>query len=181
MHERRFNREIGRLRDPDRVARLEVDRVVDLVLKNMIGARSVLDLGTGSGLFAEQFVGKGLLVTGLDVNPEMLEAAQSAVPSARFQEGVAEKLPFSDGVFDLVIMGLMLHETDDTLAALSEAHRVALKRLAVLEWPDEEQPIGPPRVHRLSPEKINLLARQAGFTSLSQVRLETLILYLLDR
>lgn len=32
-------------------------------------------------------------------------------------------------------MGLMLQETDDTLAVVSKAHRVAVKRMAILEWP----------------------------------------------
>ena len=127
MHERRFNREIERLRDPERIARLEVERVVNLALENLKEVQTVLDVGTGSGLFAEQFAAKGLKVTGLDVNPEMLPAAQQYVPSGTFQEGVAEKLPFLDGSFDLVFMGLLLHETDDLLAALREAHRVTLQ------------------------------------------------------
>ncbi len=86
-----------------------------------------------------------------------------------------------DGAFDLVFMGLLLHETDDTLAALSEARRVARQRLAILEWPDEEdQSFGPPREHRLSYEKIAALAKQAGFGETQMVRLEYLVLYLLD-
>jgi len=178
MHERRFNREIERLRDPDRIARLEVTRVVDLALEKLAQPRSALDLGTGTGVFAEQFAARGLLVTGLDANPAMLPVAQQFVPSGIFQEGEAEKLPFADKAFDLVFMGLLLHETDDTLAALSEAHRVAIRRLAILEWPDEEQSFGPPRQHRLAYEKINALTTQAGFTALKQVRLETLVLYL---
>ena len=181
MHERRFNREIERLRDLERVARLEVERVVNLALENIEGVQSVLDVGTGSGLFAEQFAVRGLRITGLDVNPEMLAVAQQYVPGGKFQEGVAEKLPFPDGSFDLVYMGLLLHETDDTQAALREAHRVALKRLAILEWPDEVQSFGPPREHRLAYEKIVLLANQAGFKKVDPVRLESLVLYVLDR
>jgi ubiquinone/menaquinone biosynthesis C-methylase UbiE len=159
MHERRFNREIERLRDPERIARMEIERVINLALDGLKGVQTVLDVGTGSGLFAEQFAAKGLQVTGLDANPEMLPAAQQYVPSGTFQEGIAEKLPFPDGSFDLVFMGLLLHETDDILAALREAHRVALQRVAILEWPDEEQPFGPPREHRLSYEKIALLSQ----------------------
>jgi ubiquinone/menaquinone biosynthesis C-methylase UbiE len=180
MHERRFNREIERLRDPERIARLEVGRVTGLALENLKEVRSVLDVGTGSGLFAELFAAKGLQVAGLDANPEMLPAARQYVPTGVFQEGVAEKLPFPDGSFDLVFMGLLLHETDDPLAALKEAHRVALKRLAVLEWPDEEQTFGPPRADRLSYEIITLLAQQAGFKEVRQMRLENLVLYLVD-
>ena len=181
MHERRFNREIERLRDPQRVARLEVSRVANLALENLEGVQSVLDVGTGSGLFAEQFATKGLQVTGLDANREMLPVAQQYVPAGIFREGEAEQLPFPDGSFDVVFMGLLLHETDDTLAALSEAYRVALKRLAILEWPDEEQSLGPPPEHRLAYAKIESLARQAGFKEVKQVRLEILVLYLLDR
>jgi ubiquinone/menaquinone biosynthesis C-methylase UbiE len=181
MHEKRFDREIERLRDPERIARLEVERAVDLALANMVDPQNVLDVGTGSGLFAEKFAARGLQVTGLDVNPEMLPAARQFVPSGIFQEGVAERLPFPDSSFDLVFMGLLLHETDDTLAALREAHRVTRQRLAVLEWPDEEQSFGPPRDHRLAFEKFNTLASQVGFGQKTSIRLENLVLYVLDR
>jgi len=90
MHERRFNREIERLRDPERIARLEVERVVDLALEGLKEVQSVLDVGTGSGLFAEQFAAKGLQVTGLDANPEMIPAARQYVPAGTFHEGIAE-------------------------------------------------------------------------------------------
>jgi ubiquinone/menaquinone biosynthesis C-methylase UbiE len=180
MHERRFNREIERLRDPERVARLEVQHVVDLTLENLAGVKTVLDIGTGSGLFAENFSARGLAVTGIDANPEMLPAARHHAHSGAFQEAVAEELPFEDGSFDLVFMGLLLHETDDAQTALSEAHRVASKRVAILEWPDEEQSFGPPREHRLSHEKITMLAKQAGFKEVKCVRLESLALYRID-
>jgi ubiquinone/menaquinone biosynthesis C-methylase UbiE len=180
MHERRFNREIERLRDPQRVARLEVKRVVNLALENLEGIQSVLDVGTGSGLFAEQFTARGLQVTGLDANPEMLPVARQYVPSGIFREGEAEHLPLPDESIDLVFMGLLLHETDDPLAALIEARRVARKRLAILEWPDEEQSFGPPRQHRVSYEKIAALAKQAGFKETQQIRLEYLALYRIE-
>jgi ubiquinone/menaquinone biosynthesis C-methylase UbiE len=177
MHEKRFNREIERLRDPERVARLEVERVFRLALEGLKEPKTVLDVGMGSGVFSEQFAAQGLQVTGVDVNPEMLLAARQYVPSGIFHEGIAEKLPFPDRSFDLVFMGLLLHETDDPLAALREAQRVAAQRLAILEWPDEEQPIGPPREHRISDEKIRSLALEAGFEKVDLTRLENLVLY----
>jgi ubiquinone/menaquinone biosynthesis C-methylase UbiE len=180
MHERRFNREIERLRDPERVDRLEVRRTVDLAMDGLKEIRTMLDLGTGSGLFAEQFAAKGLQVTGLDANPDMLPVARQYVPAGIFQEGIAENLPFPDSSFDLVFMGLLLHETDDILAALTEARRVVIKRLVILEWPDEEQSFGPPREHRLSYEKITTLAQQAGFKEVKQIRLENLSLYCIE-
>jgi ubiquinone/menaquinone biosynthesis C-methylase UbiE len=179
MHEKRYGREIERLRDPERVARLEVNRVIDLILNHYNGITSVLDVGTGSGLFAEAFALKKLQVTGVDANPEMVKASSHFVPSGTFQEAIAEKLPFHDRSFDVVFMGLVLHETDKTLAAVQEAFRVSRSGLAILEWPYETGPIGPPLEHRLSSENITTLAQSAGFVDQKLIQLEFLSLYLL--
>jgi ubiquinone/menaquinone biosynthesis C-methylase UbiE len=181
MHEKRFNREIERLRDPERVARLEVTRVIDLVLENFKEASSVLDVGTGSGLFAEVFAAKNLQVTGVDANPEMVTVSSQFVPSGTFHEGIAEKLPFQDQSFDLVFMGLLLHETDNTPGAIREAFRVSQRGLAVLEWPYETQPFGPPMEHRLAPENILSMAEQAGFQKTCVIRLTNFSLYVMER
>ena len=45
---------------------------------------SILDVGTGSGLFAEVFFKRGLEVSGVDANPEMLIAARQFVPKGIF-------------------------------------------------------------------------------------------------
>jgi ubiquinone/menaquinone biosynthesis C-methylase UbiE len=181
MHERRFNREVERLRDPDRFDRLEANKAVNFSLNDLVNVIDVLDIGTGSGVFAEQFANNGLKVIGLDVNPEMLAAAQKYVPSAIFKEGIAEQLPFLDGSFDLVFMGLLLHETDDMPAAISEAYRVTRQRLAVLEWPDEEQSFGPPLQDRISLAKLQLVAQQSGFSKFQEKPLKNLMLYLIDK
>ncbi|PKO03335.1 MAG: hypothetical protein CVU43_03275 [Chloroflexi bacterium HGW-Chloroflexi-5] len=181
MHEKRFNRDIERLRDPDRIARLEVARVVELVLAGLEDTKTLLDIGTGSGLFAEQFAAKGFEVTGLDANPEMIPAAQMFVPSAEFRIGVAEKLPFEDNSFDIVFMGLLLHEVDDLEKALSEASRVAQQRIAILEWPYEVGEFGPPLEHRLSVEKIEAAAKLVGLEIKKQERMDHLVLYMFEK
>jgi ubiquinone/menaquinone biosynthesis C-methylase UbiE len=177
MHERRFNREIERLRDPERVSRMEVESVVGLSLDGLDHPRTVLDIGTGSGLFAEAFAAKGLQVTGIDANPEMLPVARLYVPRANFQEGVAEALPFPNESFDLVFMGLLLHETDDPAAAIRESYRVTRERFAILEWPDEQQDFGPPIWDRVSSKTIVSLCRKAGFSKTNSTRLSNLIFY----
>jgi SAM-dependent methyltransferase len=177
-HDRRYAAPAERLRAPARVALLEVPRVVSLCLEGIPAAR-VLDVGTGTGIFAEAFAERGLEVTGIDPNSELLSLAQSHGQSARFMAGVAEKLPFEDASFDLVFLGHVLHETDDRHAALSEARRVARLRVAILEWPyaDEEQ--GPPLGHRLRPAEIISLAQGSGFTEIKPLILTHMHLYLL--
>ena len=181
MHERRFHREIERLRDPERVQRMEVQRVVDLALKEEKKITSVLDIGTGSGLYAEEFSKRGLRVAGVDANPEMIPAALSYVPEGEFKVGIAEELPFVDCEFDLVIMGLLLHETDDMLAALKEAYRVCKQRLVIIEWPYEKQDIGPGMEERIPPETLEERAQKAGFKAISSQRLEKLMYYQLEK
>ncbi len=132
MHEKRFEGDFDRLRSPERIARLEVERVVDLCLAGAHISR-VLDIGTGTGLFAEAFARRGLQVSGIDANPTMLPVARGFVPSGDFREGVAEALPFSDGSFDLVFLGVVLHEADDLQKALEEALRVSGQRVGILE------------------------------------------------
>ena len=178
-HERRFHGEAGRLRSPERVAVLEVERVVTLSLEGCT-AHSVLDVGTGSGLFAEAFARRGLEVTGIDVSAEMLEVAQSYVPKGRFREGVAEQIPYPACSFDLVFMGLVLHETDDRHQALVEARRVARLRVVALEWPHDQGTPGPPLKHRLRPAEVEALAQEAGLSKAIVLRLANTVLYRLD-
>ena len=97
MHERRYNAAIERLRNPERVALLEIERVVGLSLEGLTPA-NVLDVGTGSGLFAEAFAKRGLAVTGIDTNPDMLAAAKVFVPSGGFVQATFEELPFDDSI-----------------------------------------------------------------------------------
>jgi ubiquinone/menaquinone biosynthesis C-methylase UbiE len=180
MHEKRFEGDITRLRSPERVDRLEVEKVVDQCLANG-QIRTVLDAGTGSGLFAESFCKRGLSVSGMDVNPEMLAAARQFVPEGDFHEGTIEALPYPDGSFALVFLGLVLHESDDTLTSLQEARRVAKQRVCILEWPYRDQPFGPPLTDRLNPGKLTVLFRQAGFLTWKITELANTILYTLEK
>ncbi len=175
-HERRFQGGADRLRAPERLARLDVPHVTELCL-NDGNITSVLDVGTGTGVFAEAFAQAGLAVTGLDVNTELLAIARGHVPTAQFKEGVAEHLPFSDKSFHLVFLGLVLHETDSALTALQEARRVARQRVAILEWPYRDEPYGPPLEHRLKPDAVTALATEAGFSRIDISQLEFMTLY----
>jgi len=178
MHERRFSGRVATLRDPERVAQLELERVVDLCLEAGEFA-SMLDVGTGSGLFSEAFAARGLAVAGVDVNPEMIEAAKSFVPEGDFRVGQAEVLPFTENAYDVVFMGTVFHEADDQLLALEEAARVARYMVAILEWPYEEGAAGPPIKHRVSPEQVRDYATQTGLKMSQTVRLTSVVLYLL--
>lgn len=175
-HDRRFHGQPERLRSAERLALLEVERVVALSLEGL-EANNVLDVGCGTGLFTETFINAGMEATGIDANTEMLAIARSQVPAAQFLEAPAEKLPFDTGTFDLVFLGHLLHETDEPLSALKEVRRVAKGSVVVLEWPYRQEEQGPPLDHRLRPEAIEDLAHRAGFGEAERIQLKHMDLY----
>ena len=179
MLDKRFKDKIEKLREPERIARYQMDTLIAHCL-NGIEIQNVLDVGTGSALFAETFSKKGLEVAGADVNPDMIAAAEEFVPAGRFEVAPAEKMPFDDQSFDLVFMANVFHEVDDQVQALLEAKRIARKRIAILEHPHKEQPFGPPMHHRLKSEQIRQFAMQAGLETIKIIELTNVNLYLFD-
>jgi ubiquinone/menaquinone biosynthesis C-methylase UbiE len=175
VHGHRFG-DVERLRSPERLERLEVGRVVDLALDG-IHPHTALDIGTGSGIFAEEFARRGLTVAGVDANASMLHSARGYVPGGFFLQAIAEDIPLADNAFDVVFLGLVLHETDDLLRAMQEAHRVAQARVAVLEWPYREAEFGPGLEERLRQEDMDLLGKQVGLGPIEVFPLQELMLY----
>jgi arsenite methyltransferase len=92
----------------------------------------VLDIGCGAGtdsLVAAQMVGDDGHVTGVDLTPEMLAKAQAAAAemgaaNVEFIEGEAERLPFEDESFDVVISNGVIDLIPDKDAVLAEIFRV---------------------------------------------------------
>jgi ubiquinone/menaquinone biosynthesis C-methylase UbiE len=176
MNDRVYNHGVERLRSDERIERLEVERVVEICLEDK-SIKSVLDVGTGSGLFAEAFSKRNVKISGVDTNHEMLEAARKHLPETEFKEAPAEKLPFDNNSFDLVFLGLVFHEVNDYSGALKEAGRTAAREVAILEWYHKEEDFGPPINHRLSEEFIRKLAKENGFSQVEVVNLKNLVLY----
>ncbi len=176
MNERVYNNGIDRLRSPERVARLEVDRVVEICLNDK-AIKSVLDVGTGSGLFAEAFHNKNIKVAGIDVNPDMIEAFKKILPGSDAHISPAEELPFANLSFDMIFYGVVFHEVNNYKKVLEEAYRVARSSAVLLEWSYKTEDFGPPLEHRLSEEFIKNLAKEAGFAKVEVTPLKSLVLY----
>jgi ubiquinone/menaquinone biosynthesis C-methylase UbiE len=176
MNERVYNGGVDRLRSSDRVSRLEVGRVVDNCLSGK-NITSVLDVGAGSGLFAEEFNKRGLHVAAIDPNPEMVAASQKFLTGLDVRQGSAEYIPFTDNSFDLVFMGLVLHEVNDYSKSIKELYRVAVKEVSILEWEYKQSDFGPPIEHRLTGTFIRKLAEESAFRNVEVIKLTDLLLY----
>ena len=92
----------------------------------------VLDVGSGAGtdaLVAALMVGPEGRVTGIDMTPEMLAKAEAAAGelgtgNVEFVQSEAERLPFADESFDVVISNGVIDLIPDKDAVFSELFRV---------------------------------------------------------
>ena len=92
----------------------------------------VLDLGCGAGtdsLVAAQMVGRAGSVTGIDMTPEMLAKARAAAgelaaTNVHFVEAEAERLPFADESFDVIVSNGVVDLIPDKDAVFAELYRV---------------------------------------------------------
>lgn len=57
----------------------EVDYIYDIIKENSINAKTLLDLGCGTGKHAELFCEKGFTVKGVDLSIEMLKSAKQRI------------------------------------------------------------------------------------------------------
>jgi demethylmenaquinone methyltransferase/2-methoxy-6-polyprenyl-1,4-benzoquinol methylase len=91
----------------------------------------VLDVGCGTGDQAIYFAKKGAVVTGIDIDQEMISCALKKKRgfNIHFQGGDATNLPFLDPVFDVAVISLVLHEIEnkDRDKVISEMKRVVKK------------------------------------------------------
>jgi SAM-dependent methyltransferase len=89
------------------------------------GDERALDVGTGAGVLALALAPLVRTVVGLDLVPELLEAARRHAPAnATFVEGDATSLPFDDGYFDLAATRRTLHHMRRPELAIAELARV---------------------------------------------------------
>jgi ubiquinone/menaquinone biosynthesis C-methylase UbiE len=107
-----------------------VMRSAEVALQAVVEPGAVLDVGCGSGALLRA-LGERLPATvelvGIDPAPAMIEVAQAALgerPNVRLEVAFAERLPFPDAHFDLIVSTVSFHHWADQAAGLDEAGRV---------------------------------------------------------
>jgi SAM-dependent methyltransferase len=127
----------------------EVARLIESAAEHLVrvadvqAGQDVLDVATGSGNVALIAAQRGAHVTGLDLTPELFEAARRRASESGVEcewiEGDAEQLPFPDASFDRVFsaFGTMFAPRHEVAAA--ELVRVARSdgTIAVAAWTPE--------------------------------------------
>jgi SAM-dependent methyltransferase len=112
----------------------QYERPAVIALLPALGDATVLDVGCGSGWYAEYLVAQGAHVTAFDLNAEFVSLTKARVGDRAkvIQADLTEPLGFAhDQEFDVVVCPLVLHYLRDWRPTLRELHRV-LKPTGVL-------------------------------------------------
>lgn len=101
------------------------EQIVPLLAERLIGARRVLDVGTGEGQLARLAVAQGAaVVVGIDPTTAQITAAAAKGGPVAYARAAAAGLPFPDASFDAVLACLVFEHITDVDAALAEVARV---------------------------------------------------------
>ena len=89
----------------------------------------LLDIGTGTGRILQMFAGRAHRGVGIDMSNDMLSVARSNLEGSSFKhihvrKGDMYRLPLEDQSFDLAILHMVLHYSDNPAEVIREAARV---------------------------------------------------------
>jgi demethylmenaquinone methyltransferase/2-methoxy-6-polyprenyl-1,4-benzoquinol methylase len=104
------------------------------MLKEVEGAKNLLDVGTGTGEVLLQADLKAIRV-GIDLSLSMLEVARRKCPDCSFLLADAENMPFKNSSFDAITLSLVYRHLYNRDQFLKEAQRVLKPegRLVILD------------------------------------------------
>jgi ubiquinone/menaquinone biosynthesis C-methylase UbiE len=107
------------------------DKAIDLALAGSARPRRVLDVGCGTGYLLRRLgprVPEARELAGIDAAPAMIETARTMASDSRIQfaTATAERLPYPQETFDLVISTTSFDHWADQRAGLAECFRVLL-------------------------------------------------------
>src|SRR3989338_4576921 len=88
---------------------------------------AVLDVGAGRGSFAVAMAEKGIIVSGVEMNPSYIQEAQARALAAKvsidLRHGRAEQLPYSNNTFDFINCAEVAEDVEGPVAICREMQR----------------------------------------------------------
>ena len=102
------------------------EQIIPLILREVEGARKVLDIGCGEGQIARRLAAADATrrVVGVDPTPRQIEVARERGGDVEYRIASVDSLPFADAEFDTVVTCLVFEHVDDLEGAVREVARV---------------------------------------------------------
>jgi SAM-dependent methyltransferase len=107
---------------PSYVWRFGQDRRLGLIQHYApLDGKRILDVGCGLGMYVRKMRRFSDDVHGVDIDPERVAKASQDLPN--IQVAPAEKLPYADGFFDVILSHEVIEHVGDDAQAIREAYR----------------------------------------------------------
>lgn len=132
-----FNACATRYEKASKVQHIVGERLLSRLTYMRLQPRYILDLGTGCGTVAHALrkTFPKAQIMGLDIAPNMLKQAK-AKQTWRYKWGLVQadmlKLPFADGMFDLIVSNQVVHWSSSLPILFQELYRVMRKQGCLL-------------------------------------------------
>jgi ubiquinone/menaquinone biosynthesis C-methylase UbiE len=132
-----------------------------------------LDIGCGDGFFtlpAAEMIGQNGKIFGLDSNSQGIEtlrtrARERGLNNITLHTARAEEVILCQNCADIVFFGIVLHDFDDALKVLQNAHRMLKPqgKLANMDWKKIHMEFGPPFGKRFDEATASKMIESTGF------------------
>jgi len=121
---------------------VDFHRTVIIEKLKQLQFESLLEVGCGPGqnLYQIKKAFPTVHLAGIDINEEAIEYAKTKLNSTQLLVGEANKLPFPDKSFDIILTdAVLIYITSwEIKKVVSELKRVAKKALVLVEWHADE-------------------------------------------
>ncbi len=162
-----------KLESAERRAKMNPARLAEAM--SLKGSEVVLDIGVGTGFFAEEVAGHCHRLIGLDHSEDMLNVFRGKesfkkLDNVELETSKADNLPFDDDSIDVVMHVNLFHEVGDVEKFHGEIKRVLKPggRLFCADWQAVKTEGGPPLDHRVSKDKALKLISGDGFVDIRE-------------
>jgi len=174
MHERSFEELVRLFESPERIEWQKPDLVIERL--GPLQGRQVVDLGAGTGFFSVRMARAGAQVTAVDIDQRFLDyienrKVEEGLNNAQVRTHLAQEdsAGLAANSADVALVVNVYHHIENRVAYFRDLSK-ALRPggvLLVVDFPDQEQKIGPPPELRVPAEQAILELTQAGFSNFS--------------
>lgn len=163
-----------KLESPERREKMNPEKLAEAM--NLKGDEVVLDIGCGTGFFAEPVAKRCGKLIGLDISEDMLAMFRGRdgfenLGDVELKQGDANDIPLENGSCDVAFHVCFLHEVRDVEKFHAEIRRVLKPggRYLLADWHAWETGWGPPVDHRVSRESAMEWMKRDGFTDVKEL------------
>lgn len=176
MHRADFDRLVARFEDPARAEWQKPDNIIASL--GPLDAKTVADIGTGTGYFAFPIAVKAAKVIAIDIDKRFLDYIDHKRQSQKIGANIETRLTAPDspglkrGEADMVLIVDTYHHIEDRVEYLKKLKKNLRKGgvLVIIEFKKEKTPPGPPVELRVAQEQVESELKSAGFTVVSADR-----------